>query len=325
MGLDSMPENNTYTPNESVFFKSKSLNSLNFFPDFNTNKASYSALQRRSASFSHLGSSFSFKIEEEVNSSKLQSHENRGGEKQRVKKQGKGEKVVAANLKGNEGRKNRVNKKYEETYATKTRRSVKNNNVGCGRGRNLIRDQKCALLVKKQGKLRGERGVNDVGLNVSGKKRVHHDHDKEEDLNNHVDNEVLIDSLSRSPVSVLDHHLLHLELDYSPSKEDARGTTSSTRRKKPTTKTKSKTEGRKSDSNHQKLKKEGDQEPEMAEYFVGLLGQICRLTEEHVKDPKWVAKSRGFKVQFVEELSLDFGGQILDLLLNELIDELLII
>ena len=107
--------------------------------------------------------------------------------------------------------------------------------------------------------------------------------------------------------------------------EDARGTASSTTRKKPTAKTKTKTEGRKSDNNYPKLKKEGDQEPQMAEYFVGLLGQICRLTEEHVKDPKWVAKSRGFKVQFVEELSLDFGGQVLDLLLNELIDELLII
>ena len=86
----------------------------------------------------------------------------------------------------------------------------------------------------------------------------------------------------------------------------------------------SKIEGRKLDNDNQKLKKTDDQEAEISEYFVGLMGQICRLTEEHVNDSKWVAKSPGFNLHFEEELSLDFGGQILDFLLNELVDELVI-
>lgn len=372
MGLDSIPERNTQN-DESLFFRSKSLNSLQFFPDFNSNKALI--FHRRSASTS----SFSFRIDDGIDSSKVESHNNGGGLKQRNKKQGRREKTVEANLKGSEGRKRREKvgatskKRFEEGYTSTSSRSGR----FCGRENGLIRDhkynssqslsrshgvwrvldgtalplrrsvpkirdEKCGLLLQNKGKLGRGKGVNNVGSIVSSKKRVY-DNQKEESLSNNVDNEVSSDSMSRSPVSVLDHHHHHhlhlLLIDHTPSKEEESQVTPTSRRKPRPKKTSNQTqpqdispeflskkseqgssriEGRKLDNSY-KMKKENE-----AEYFVGLLGQICRLAEEQIiKDPKWVAKCQGTKVHFVEELCLDFGGQILELLLDELMEELL--
>ena len=63
----------------------------------------------------------------------------------------------------------------------------------------------------------------------------------------------------------------------------------------------------------------------VADYFVLVFGQVCKLVVEEIRDPKkWTRKYQMLKVGFMQELGKEFGLKILDFLLDELIHELIV-
>lgn len=57
------------------------------------------------------------------------------------------------------------------------------------------------------------------------------------------------------------------------------------------------------------------------EHYSEVLRKLCRLTEEDVKESRWVMKST-FDSECLEEMFTEFGQQILDLLLCQVVEEL---
>ncbi|XP_075078904.1 uncharacterized protein LOC107781413 isoform X2 [Nicotiana tabacum] len=59
-----------------------------------------------------------------------------------------------------------------------------------------------------------------------------------------------------------------------------------------------------------------------ADYYIKVLGEICRLTEEELNESYWVATRTGGDFNF-EDLCLHFGQEIFELLLDQVVHELL--
>ncbi|KAA8517785.1 hypothetical protein F0562_015254 [Nyssa sinensis] len=60
---------------------------------------------------------------------------------------------------------------------------------------------------------------------------------------------------------------------------------------------------------------------EIEEYYTQLLCEICRLTEEDMKESNWVTP-KVLKFEDFEEICMEFGQQILELLVKQVVDEL---
>lgn len=62
------------------------------------------------------------------------------------------------------------------------------------------------------------------------------------------------------------------------------------------------------------------------DYYIKVLGEICRLTEEELNESDWIATRTGesFKVEDFEELCRQFGQEVLELLVDQVVHELLI-
>lgn len=57
------------------------------------------------------------------------------------------------------------------------------------------------------------------------------------------------------------------------------------------------------------------------EHYSEVLRKLCRLTEEDVKESRWVMKNT-FDSECLEEMFTEFGQHILDLLLCQVVEEL---
>lgn len=56
------------------------------------------------------------------------------------------------------------------------------------------------------------------------------------------------------------------------------------------------------------------------QYYKEVLGNLCRLTENDIKESNWIAKNfLGF--EGFEEVCMEFEQQVLDVLLNQVVDE----
>ncbi|KAH9618160.1 hypothetical protein KSS87_001463 [Heliosperma pusillum] len=336
MGLETMPDcENTRKSTLSLetLFRSKSLNSLHFLPDFDPTRAAFHRRARTSsASFREQGHTFLVKIDEvsEIDAVKMTEFKSGSRDVFKPKKPEKRENVV--NLKGNECRKSRKNS------VSKNR---PNNQERYQRGNNCISSKLKASsgnVVSSERNSRGKSGIQSnnksvnkdqnmkVVSNVSRKKKV--DHKKV------IDVEVQSDVSTRSPVSVLDHHL---EFD-SPSKDDANVilTTSPSRRKSPRkikllndpTPQYANQNSSKNDDNFSAKRAEEQRsvknDAEVAEYFMGLSGQVYGLAEAQLSKDMTsdIRRYELFKAQLMDDLCLDFGQEIVEFLLDELTDEL---
>lgn len=320
MGLDSLPNYENVTTLDSLF-RSKSLNSLHFMPDFDPTRAAFHRRARTSASFHEQGQSRNFYVTKDDN---LKS------DMKQIKKGGR-EKKAVSKAKNNETRQGdgRIKvsgskKRYEERYSRRIRRS-KDSVGGNGVSSHDLKE-KCGLHKKKSLNNKERLIGKVVGSTVSSKRKVDH----KEDMCIEVQSDDIL--LSRSPVSVLDHHTK----DISPfSKVDGRQITSDSRRKS-TPKLKicdnlaQELVPKSKESYQQYCNKIASEqelvkaEVEAADYLVEMLGNICKLAEEeHKKDFKWVTMYEILKVHFVEEMSIHLGQQMLDFLLDELLDEIM--
>ncbi|KAK9716000.1 hypothetical protein RND81_06G205000 [Saponaria officinalis] len=344
MGLDSLPNDNTTSKsplsiNDSLS-RSKSLNSLNFLPDFNTTKGTFHRRVRTSssASFREQGDRLLGTIDEnlETNGEKMKDID-KGHDNEEIK-QAKGKTVKPEIFKGNECRKGRKNSESMKSY--KQERYYKGNYTSCrtktsendlkktsvrenvGRTNNNSRDNKCAIQRRKL--VTKDKHVK-IGSSVLRTNKV--------DRKNDNYGEVQSDVSSRSPVSVLDH-----QLDFdSPSREDTKITNATQ-----TTPKLKRTSSPKTNIIHDIPPQESDQisnkkEDDFcniaskhkvvnanAENFEDLSVQICALAEEQLcKDlTSHVKKYDLFKAHVIEELCHDFGQELLDFLLMELTCEL---
>lgn len=303
MGLDSFP--NPHSQNFDSLNRSKSLNSLRRLPDFEPARISLHRTGRGSASFHECetGHKFLAKIDEnsEINRRKTKECEVGSGDLKRVGKQRR-EKVVML-------------KEADRIKGSKEKGDV-------------MRGQKRRGGKYDRGKInhfRKSKIKNNVGLERS-------------------------DLSSRSPVSVHHHHHRHLGFD-SPSKGDSKLGVSNPRPgsspkkfkvfddKLPQYNIKLKFEKNKQCSNwtnsswkyNNSMKAEmvkaemAKAEMAVADYFVLDFGQVCKLVEEEIRDPKkWTKKYQILKVGFMQELGKEFGLEILDFLLDELIRDLIV-
>lgn len=200
MGLESLP-----TSGNDSLFRSKSLNALHFSPDFDPTRAREALHHRRartSASFheqGHGSCNFLAAIDENmevigvINNTK-KSETGRGQRKEeREMKEG----VSKANGQQGSCRRRDLSKRYEEGYYYTNSGSLRNKKNS---------REKCVMQKRKI-------VVVDNNNKEIGRKRVDYSKKKEDSVNVEVQSDGL---LSRSPVSVLDHHF---ELfDKSPSK-----------------------------------------------------------------------------------------------------------
>lgn len=65
----------------------------------------------------------------------------------------------------------------------------------------------------------------------------------------------------------------------------------------------------------------GSTENRDKEYYIELVKKLCRLTEEDIKESNWIAKN-ALEFECSEEIFTEFGQQILDLLLYQVVEEL---
>ncbi|KDP24438.1 hypothetical protein JCGZ_25002 [Jatropha curcas] len=56
-------------------------------------------------------------------------------------------------------------------------------------------------------------------------------------------------------------------------------------------------------------------------YYTEVVRELCKLTEEDMKESKWVSENV-LQLESFEEMCLDFGQQILDVLVKQLVEEL---
>lgn len=58
------------------------------------------------------------------------------------------------------------------------------------------------------------------------------------------------------------------------------------------------------------------------DYYMKVIGEICRLTEEDLNESHWVAAVRTGENSRFEDLCLQFEQEVLQLLLDQLVHEL---
>ncbi|KMT12339.1 hypothetical protein BVRB_5g102780 [Beta vulgaris subsp. vulgaris] len=292
MGLDSLPKYEKTTTLDSLF-RSKSLNSLQFLPDFDPTRAAFHRGARISASFHEQGQHCSFlgTIEEDLEK----------------------ENEVVFNGKSK--------KRYEEC--------VTNNNTSRKNTRRLKNNddlrEKCRLQKRKS--INDKKKVNGkVGVKIYSKKNVDHNQDmcvevQSDDLQrspvsvlDHYNKEVSpfskgkgkqkIPSNSRrkssSKIKLHDNLAQDIQLKTKENYENCCN---------------------KIGSKHKLVKTE----VKAADDFVEMLSYICKLAEKEVKDSKWVKKYDLMKEHLVEELSIHLGQEMVDLLLDELLGEIIML
>ncbi|XP_074264612.1 uncharacterized protein LOC141587090 [Silene latifolia] len=336
MGLETMPDcENTRksTSSHETLFRSKSLSSLHFLPDFDPARAAFHRRARTSsASFHEQGPTLLVKIDEisEIADGVKKTELFKSGRDEfKQKKPEKRENVV--NLKGNECRKSRKNivgknkpnnqERYQKSNKFISNRLKASTNV-VSNERNYSRG-KCGIQRNKS--LNKDQNMKVVS-NISRKKKV--DHKKGMDV------DVQSDVSTRSPVSVLDHHL---EFD-SPSTDDANVIliSSPSRRKsarkiklldEPTPQYMNLKSNKNDDNSPDKRAREQKSvknDAELAEYFMGLSGQVCELADAQLSKDMTsdIRRYELFKAQLLDDLCLDLGQEIVGYLLNELTDEL---
>ncbi|KAH0635693.1 hypothetical protein KY290_036101 [Solanum tuberosum] len=60
------------------------------------------------------------------------------------------------------------------------------------------------------------------------------------------------------------------------------------------------------------------------DHYIKVVGEICRLTEEELNESHWITTIRtGENISF-EDLCQQFGQEVLQLLIDQLVDELVI-
>ncbi|XP_021744822.1 uncharacterized protein LOC110710789 [Chenopodium quinoa] len=275
MGLDSLPnykkdeENNKITTLDS-FFRSKSMNSLHFLPDFDPTRVAFHRRARTtSASFHEQGRvNYSFVV---VNDDDRVDKDTKG-EMEAGSKSNNEICMCKKNKHDNDGRRvkeRKSKKRYEERYYKTNSREFRNN---VGENSDLLREK----LVKKKGKLNGKV--------VTSKKKVYH-----KEIMCFEDDQLP----SRSPVSVLDDYYKEFEF-VTLYKGEGRQTKSNSRRKtSPNIKINDNLQQEimpKSKENQQDYcnKIATKQEPvkeevNAADYLVEMLGKICKMAEEEHK------------------------------------------
>ncbi|KAL2901980.1 Bifunctional protein FolD 1 [Bienertia sinuspersici] len=252
MGLDSLPNDHDKVTND-MLFRSKSLNSLQFLPDFNPTRIAFHRRARTSASFHEQGHKFLATIDENLddNGMKIEDIEVVGQKSGRVK---------------DSGSKN----KYDECYYSSSSRKLKNSKSDY-----YVKEKsKKKLLVNKKN-VSNRKVIGSTTL--TSKKGVDHEQDMCIEV---VQSDDLL--LSRSPISVLDHHK-----EFSPNSKGKGRQIASKSRTKSSPKLKI-NDGipqeivPKTKQNKHKLVKE---EVEVADKFLEMLGNICKLTEEQIEIP----------------------------------------
>ncbi|CAN8257425.1 unnamed protein product [Cochlearia groenlandica] len=134
-------------------------------------------------------------------------------------------------------------------------------------------------------------------------------------------------SNNASPVSVLDRDLydyLFLDDDYYFSGESESATELSTKQvETSTTKSSSSSKTRTISCTN---KKENNNDSEENEFITKLMNMLSDLSEQDIKSSTWVSSSSTHPVDFthIQDFCVDFGQQILDLVLDQLVDELCI-
>ncbi|CAO2820116.1 unnamed protein product [Amaranthus hypochondriacus] len=287
MGLDSLPNNQKNTTLDSLF-RSKSLNSIHFIPDFDPTRNTFHRRARTSASFHEQGHNFLVKIDEnlEVSDDHMMleetmvcDHENNKSNREKN----------SCRRKDN-GYRNGSKKKYEECYTSNYGKCSRRSNYRRSRYSNISNSEEKNAIKKrklvKKGKFIGTR------------------------------KEVQSDNLlqSSSPVSVLD--LQKEFIPFSKGKEKDITKNSAKRRSSPKMKS--------YENLPQLITPKTQQNYEVTNYFVEMLGQVCKLSEEKACEPKWVSKCESMKLHFVEDLSKDLGQYMFNFLLDELLYEILI-
>lgn len=72
---------------------------------------------------------------------------------------------------------------------------------------------------------------------------------------------------------------------------------------------------------HKLMIKNKDYHLKESQYHAKLLGEVCKLTEEHMNGASWIT-DEARKSDYFEEVCSEFGQHILDLLLHQVVDEL---
>ncbi|KAL6954319.1 hypothetical protein U1Q18_042895 [Sarracenia purpurea var. burkii] len=318
MGLDSLPADLNWVPKQRTFdsfLRSRSVNSVDFLPEFDL--ITQQSLHRRvmtSVSFQEVGSF-----------SQPQSHdffvlcfERRvgGGSQTMSLRDGKSE-MGLRESKQKEADRERNREGCRERKFEKKRENPQNNK-NCKRINVVHRHQRESTKAKTS----METGNKKKSSKCAGRKRVQ---------------PICNSENSRSPVSVLD-----VQTPYSTRPEntsssgDSRDRSSNPRKKSSRNvanhENPSPNSGKvfTADDHARRAKRNRDEKAvkiskeKISQYYAELVSQICRLAEEDIQETNWKSSKRAvFNSGFVGEICTEFGQQILDLLLHQLIDELL--
>ncbi|XP_016437561.1 uncharacterized protein LOC107763589 [Nicotiana tabacum] len=296
MGLDSLPEkNNTFV---GSFPRSRSVNSLDYLMQFNLTENFHHRRVRTSLSFREIPN-----FDQEFKSEFLVFCFNDEKEKQgfNIRKSNKvGNQEMKQKNAADSSRKNVQKKGKKKVDVAKT--SLNMSTVGqkkevCGK------QNRIANKVKKQVKF------EDYPRKISVESQV-----KEKKKKSKCVVSTKMQPLFKSADSIPIHHPQQVATPAgNERKMQLNSRKSRTRVTNPELAITSKVEKQK------EINKETD-------YYLKVLGEICRLTEEELNESYRVAtrNSGNFKFEDFEDLCLNFGQEILELLLDQVVHELLL-
>ncbi|XP_059305360.1 uncharacterized protein LOC132056973 isoform X1 [Lycium ferocissimum] len=287
MGLDSLPEEEK--PNFGSFSRSRSVNSLDYLMKFNLAENFHHRRVRTSVSFREMPN-----FDQEFKSEFLVFCFNDEKEKQGFSTIRKSTKVGTQEMKP----KNKGQKKVDFAKSSTNMSSAGQKKEVCGK------QNRIANKVKKQVKFEDHLRKMSVESKVEKKKS------KSKCV---VSTKIqpLFNSTDSSPIH-------HLQQAANPA-DGNEGKLQLNSRKSPP---------RVTDPEHaitSKVEKQKDICKE-TNYYIKVLGEICRLTEEELNESHWIATTTGenFKIEDFEELCEQIGQEVLELLLDQIVHELLI-
>ncbi|KAL7169630.1 hypothetical protein ACSBR2_034631 [Camellia fascicularis] len=334
MGLDSLPDLNL-VPKDSSILRSRSVNSVNYLPDFNPTLSRHRRV-RTSLSFREVPTFLQQQQPKKHNLDFfvlcLEKVGGNGGNKMGLSSDMALKDLKQQEMKTERNRENLSETKFENKRKVSRRKEDQPNRL-CGncssKVDNVNLDRKNKVVVVQRQPRESLIGKKSEVKNVNQKKtgselKIENKKRSRNNIAKKVQQSVCV-SENLSPVSVLD---LHHESTSGHTKVTISNSRSSNVADNDNNNPSSNyTRNFIADEHHViKAKKNRDDKAKKTsetQYYDGMLTEILRLTEKGIEETHWV-NEKVIEFEDVEEICTVFGQQILDLLFHQVVDELVL-
>ncbi|THF95646.1 uncharacterized protein LOC114318487 [Camellia sinensis] len=334
MGLDSLPHLNL-VPKDSSILRSRSVNSVNYFPDFDPTRSHHRRV-RTSLSFREVPTFLQQQQQPKKQNLDffvlcLEKVGGNGGNKMGLSSDIALKDLKQQEMKTERSRENLSETKFENKRKVFRRKedqpnklcrncSLKVDNVNLDRKNKVVvvqRQARESLIAKKSGVKNVNQKKTKSELKIGNKKKSRNNMAKK------VQQSVcVLENLS--PVSVLDLH--HESTSGHTNVTISNSRSSNVANNDSNNPSSNYTRNFIADEHHViKAKNRDDKEKQTSEtqYYDVMLTQILRLTEKGIEETHWV-NEKVIEFEDIEEICTVFGQQILDFLFHQVVDELVL-